>query len=86
MRDEGDKTTRSATEILSAILKNPTDIDHVRSLVSPDVVYFWLNHDNAELKRIMTWAGPWNGPERVAVAGRSNPAGKPPSASRWHFA
>jgi hypothetical protein len=27
------------TEVLSSRLKNPTDIDHVRSLVAPDVTY-----------------------------------------------
>jgi hypothetical protein len=28
---------RSPTEMLSEILKNPTDIDHVQPLVTPDI-------------------------------------------------
>jgi hypothetical protein len=48
---------RSPQEILSAILEKPTDLDHVRSLVSPDVTYVSLNYDNPDLKKIMPWAG-----------------------------
>ena len=29
----------STTETLSKILEKPTDLDHVRSLVTPDVTY-----------------------------------------------
>lgn len=55
----------SSTEILSAILKNPTDLEHVRSLVSPDVTYVSLNYDNPDLKLIMPWAGTSHGPESI---------------------
>jgi hypothetical protein len=48
---------RSPSEVLSEMLKNPTDIDHVRSLVTPDVTYVSLNYDNPDLKKIMPWAG-----------------------------
>ena len=53
------------TEVLSSILKNPTDIDHVRSLVMPDVTYVSLNYDNPDLKKIMPWAGTSRGPESI---------------------
>jgi uncharacterized protein len=52
-------------EILSSILDNPKDLDHVRSLVSDDVLYVSLNHDNPDLHRIMPWAGTGRGAERI---------------------
>jgi uncharacterized protein len=55
----------SPTEVLSSILKNPTDIDHVRSLVAPDVIYVSLNYENPDLKKIMPWAGTSRGPESI---------------------
>jgi uncharacterized protein len=55
----------SPMEILSAILKNPTDIDHVRSLVTPDVTYVSLNYSNPDLKKIMPWCGTSHGPESI---------------------
>jgi ketosteroid isomerase-like protein len=53
------------TEIVSAILDNPTDLDHVRSLVTEDVTYVSLNHDNPDLKRIMPWCGTSRGPDSI---------------------
>ena len=55
----------SPQEVLSAILKNPTDIDHVRSLVAPDVTYVSLNYSNPDLKKIMPWCGTSHGPESI---------------------
>jgi uncharacterized protein len=55
----------SPTEVLSSILKNPTDIEHVRSLVTPDVTYVSLNYDNPDLKKIMPWCGTSRGPESI---------------------
>jgi uncharacterized protein len=55
----------SPTEVLSSLLRNPTNIDHVRSLVTPDVTYISLNYDNPDLKRIMPWAGTARGPESI---------------------
>jgi hypothetical protein len=55
----------SPTEVLSSILKNPTDVEHVRSLVTPDVTYVSLNYDNPDLRRIMPWAGTSRGPESI---------------------
>lgn len=55
----------SPTEILTSILKNPKDIDHVRSLVTPDVTYVSLNYSNPDLKKIMPWCGTAHGPEAI---------------------
>ena len=55
----------SPVEILSAILENPKDIDHVRSLVAPDVTYVSLNYSNPDLKKIMPWCGTSRGPESI---------------------
>jgi uncharacterized protein len=55
----------SPTEVLSAILKNSTDIANVRSLVTPDVTYVSLNYSNPDLKTIMPWCGTSHGPESI---------------------
>jgi len=55
----------SPTEVLSSILANPKDLEHVRSLVTPDVTYVSLNYDNPDLKKIMPWAGTSHGPESI---------------------
>jgi hypothetical protein len=47
----------SASEVLSAILEQPTDLAHVRSLVTDDVTYISLNYDNPNLSSIMPWCG-----------------------------
>jgi hypothetical protein len=54
-----------STDILSAILEKPTDIAHVRSLVTADVTYVSLNYSNPDLKRIMPWCGTSKGPESI---------------------
>jgi uncharacterized protein len=55
----------SSTEVLSAILENATDLDRVRSLVTPDVTCVSLNYDNPDLRKIMPWAGTSRGPESI---------------------
>jgi uncharacterized protein len=55
----------SSTEILASLLKNPKDIDHVRSLTTPDVTYVSLNYSNPDLKKIMPWCGTAHGPESI---------------------
>jgi uncharacterized protein len=54
-----------STEILSAILEKPTDLAHVRSLVTLDVTYVSLNYSNSDLKTIMPWCGTSRGPESI---------------------
>jgi uncharacterized protein len=57
----------SASEVLSAILANPTDLEHVRALVTEDVTYVSLNYANPYLTRIMPWCGTHEraGPESI---------------------
>jgi uncharacterized protein len=55
----------NSTQILSAILEKPTDLAHVRSLVTADVTYVSLNYSNPDLKRIMPWCGTSRGPESI---------------------
>lgn len=47
----------TSADILAAILERPTDLDHVRALVTDDVTYVSLNYDNPDLRRIMPWCG-----------------------------
>ena len=55
----------SPTDVLTAILNNPSDIENVRPLVTDDVTYISLNHDNPDLKTIMPWCGTSRGPESI---------------------
>ena len=57
--------TKKPTEVLSAILANPRDLDNVRAHVAPDAVYVSLNYSDPELKRVMPWAGTGHGPEAI---------------------
>lgn len=53
------------TEVISAILVNPKNLEHVRSLTSEDVTYVSLNYSNPDLKKIMPWCGTSHGPESI---------------------
>ena len=57
----------SSSEVLAAILQKPTDLEHVRSLVTDDLTYVSLNYDNPDLRSIMPWCGTHEhaGPESV---------------------
>jgi ketosteroid isomerase-like protein len=55
----------STTEILSKLLEKPTALDHVQSLVTPDVTYVSLNYENPDLKKIMPWCGTSHGAEAI---------------------
>jgi ketosteroid isomerase-like protein len=57
----------SSSEVLAAILQKPTDLGHVRSLVTDDVTYVSLNYDNPDLLSIMPWCGTHEhaGPESI---------------------
>ena len=55
----------SPTEVVQAILANPTDIGTVKALVSDDVTYVSLNYDDPDLKRIMPWCGTSRGAEAI---------------------
>lgn len=58
-------TSMTPVDVMKAILDNPYDIDHVRSLTTPDVTYVSLNYDNPQLKRVMPWCGTARGPEAI---------------------
>lgn len=55
----------SPLALLQAVLKNPTDLEHVRKYTSDDFMYVSLNYENPELKRIMPWAGTTAGTEAL---------------------
>jgi hypothetical protein len=55
----------SPTEVMTAILENPTDLENVRLLVADDFTYVSLNYDNPDLKKLMPWAGTARGPESI---------------------
>jgi hypothetical protein len=43
---------KTPLELLQALLSNPTDIEHVRSLTTEDVTYVSLNFENPELHKL----------------------------------
>jgi len=59
---------KSALELAQALLSNPTNIDHVRSLTAEDVTYVSLNFSNPELHKVLPWAGTNKGPQSIVDA------------------
>ena len=59
---EGQEST-SPIEVVGEWLENLLDPDLVNRLVAPDATYISLNTENAELNRIMPWAGTSHGPQ-----------------------
>ena len=55
----------SPLEIVQTLLKNPTNLEHVRGLTTPDVTYVSLNFDNPELHKVMPWTGTNHGPQSI---------------------
>ena len=55
----------AATEVVRTLLNDPTNPELVHRLVAPDAKYVSLNFDNADVRRIMPWAGTRTGPEAV---------------------
>lgn len=53
------------SEIVQALLKEPTNAEVVKALVAEDATYVSLNYDNPELKKIMPWAGTAKGPQAI---------------------
>ena len=53
----------SPAEVVGQWLQNLLDPDVVNSLVAPDATYVSLNTENAELNKIMPWAGTSHGPQ-----------------------
>jgi ketosteroid isomerase-like protein len=57
--------TMTPVDVMKSILNNPKDMDNVRGLTTPEVVYVSLNYSNPELKRVMPWCGTARGPEAI---------------------
>ena len=55
-------------ELVQALLSNPTNIQHVRSLTTEDVIYVSLNFDNPDLHKVLPWAGTNRGPQSIVDA------------------
>ena len=56
---------KNPLELLQALISNPTDLAHVRSLTTEDVIYISLNFDNPELHQVLPWAGTNRGPQSI---------------------
>ena len=57
--------TMAETEVVRALLNDPTNPEVVHRLMASDATYVSLNFDNPDLKRIMPWAGTRKGPEAL---------------------
>ena len=55
----------SPIEVVGEWLQNLLDPDVVNRLVAPDATYVSLNTEDAELAKIMPWAGTSHGPQAV---------------------
>lgn len=55
----------SPVDVVLSILSNPTNLDHVRPLVSEEFTYVSLNFDDEDLKKIMPWCGTSRGVESL---------------------
>src|ERR1700761_5200741 len=53
----------SPVEVVGHWLQNLLDPDVINSVVAPDAIYVSLNSENAELSKIMPWAGTSRGPQ-----------------------
>jgi uncharacterized protein len=50
-------STTSPLAVLRSILSNPTDLEFVQKLTTDDFTYVSLNYENADLRKVMPWAG-----------------------------
>jgi len=57
--------SKMKAERITELLKDPLNVEFVHDLVAPDATYVSLNFENAELKKIMPWAGTGKGPQAV---------------------
>lgn len=57
--------TISPTDVVQAILDDPTNSDVVGRYVDADATYVSLNYENSDLKKILPWAGTSKGPQAV---------------------
>ena len=57
--------SNSPAQLIQTLLSKPTDLQHVKSLTTPDVTYVSLSENNPELKRYLPWAGTNKGPDSI---------------------
>jgi uncharacterized protein len=55
--------SESPIEVVGRWLQNLQDPDVVNNVIAPDAVYVSLNTENAELTKILPWAGTSHGPQ-----------------------
>ena len=60
--------SRSALEILQALVANPLSLENVRPLVTSDVTYVSLSESNPSLQSYLPWTGRHRGPESIVKA------------------
>ena len=75
---QGGRHVRRPIEVVGKWLENLLDPDVVNRVVAPDATYVSLNTEDAELNKIMPWAGTSHGPQafldnsaRCSAAGRT---------------
>jgi uncharacterized protein len=64
-RDKEAGGSANPIEVVGTWLENLMDPDIVNSVVAPDATYVSLNTEDAELNKIMPWAGTSHGPKAV---------------------
>ena len=55
----------SPAQVIQTLLAHPTDLQHVKSLTTPDITYVSLSENNPDLKRYLPWAGTNKGPDSI---------------------
>ena len=62
-REEENDMPANPIDVVSEWLQNLLDPAVVNRIVAPDATYVSLNSENAELNKIMPWAGTSQGPQ-----------------------
>jgi ketosteroid isomerase-like protein len=57
--------SNSPAQVVQTLLAKPTDLQHVKSLTTPDITYVSLSENNPQLKRFLPWAGTNKGPDSI---------------------
>lgn len=60
--------TISPAKIVQSLITNPVNLEHVKSLTTPDVTYVSLSESNPDLKAYLPWTGRNKGPESIVKA------------------
>ena len=60
--------THSPAQLIQTLLAKPLELQNVKSVTAPDVIYVSLSEHNAELQRYLPWTGTNKGPESIVKA------------------